>query len=208
MYDKNTRTECEGELILEIQARYFVLVPMRIPANKCFTATLSCLLLIIMFVYKLQAVRGRNNYFSLVWSLASLITASTTLPEQTAFPALHEPRDFGPCFSGWWGSPSSAGSSSLAGPAELRARRAGRARQPRLPPGPPQPGQRRAVTSRARPRPPSAPQFTETLLALKLIIDQSLSIFEQGLYLRGSRFSHAVCNCFELLSHCPWIFHC
>uniref|UniRef100_A0A8C0VPR8 Transmembrane anterior posterior transformation 1 n=1 Tax=Cyanistes caeruleus TaxID=156563 RepID=A0A8C0VPR8_CYACU len=54
------------------------------------------------------------------------------------------------------------------------------------PPGPPQPGQRGAVTSSARPRPTRALQFIETLLALKLIIHHSLSIFEQGLYLHLS----------------------
>lgn len=68
----------------------------------------------------------------------------------------------------------------------------------------PEPRQRGAVTSSARPRPPRALPFVETLLALKLMIDHSLSIFEQGLYLRGSRFNHVVCNCFELLSHGPW----
>lgn len=66
------------------------------------------------------------------------------------------------------------------------------------------PGQRGAVTSGARPGPTRALPFIETLLALELIIHHSLSIFEQGLYLRSSRFNHLVSNRFELLSHGPW----
>ncbi|KAL2305317.1 hypothetical protein Nmel_007299, partial [Mimus melanotis] len=151
-------------------------------ANKCFTVTLSCPLLTLTFVYKLQAVCSRNNNFSLVWSLPSLITAT-----------LQEPRDSRPCFS------AGGARRALRAPQALRGAGApcgpggaGSAGQPR-------PGQRGAVTSSARPRPTRALQFIGTLLALKLIIHHSLSIFEQGLYLRGSRFNHLVSNCFELL---------
>lgn len=115
-----------------------------------------------------------------------------------AFPARHA---ISGRFSVQGVSLSSAGSSSPEGRGRLRAIRAGRARQPRPPPGPPQRGQRGAVTSNARPRPTRALQFIETLLALKLIIHHSLSISEQGLYLRSSRFNHLVSNCFELLPH-------
>lgn len=101
-------------------------------ANKRSTVTLSCLLLILTFVCKLQTVCGRNDYFSLVWCLASLITARTTLPGPNGISTTLQTTRFQALFSGWWGSLSLAGSPSAAGRAEPRASQAGQARQPRL----------------------------------------------------------------------------
>lgn len=148
------------------------------PANKCFTVTLSCLLLTIMFVYKLQAACGRNDYFSLVLSLASLITASTKLPGTNSTSSTSRARRFQALFLGLAGLLELVG--ALGAPQSPRWARCGPGGAASAPSGPPQPGQRRAVTSSARPRPTRALRFIETLLALKLIIHHSLAIFEQG----------------------------
>lgn len=170
-------------------------------ANKCFTLTLSCLLLIVTLCV---------NYKQ---SVAS-ITPSSRWQEQLFFISmvsskLHH-RQYHAARNGWHFQPFTSHAISdplfgLVGFAELcglsepagRGRPSSRGSARAAPPG-----QRGAVTSGARPRPTRALQFTETLLALKLIIHHWLSIFEQGLYLRGSRFNHLVSNRFK--SHGPW----